>query len=49
MRRRPRLAKSLVAVGAVLLLLGGVGLYLNRAVFNSGSFARPGDEHAAGR
>src|SRR5918997_6274202 len=39
MRRRARLAKSLVAVGAVLLLLGGIGLYLDRAVFGSGSFA----------
>ncbi len=39
MKRRPRLAKWLVAVGAVLLLVGGTGLYLNRAVFSSGGFA----------
>ena len=39
MKRRPRLAKSLVAIGALLFLFGGTGLYLNRAVFNSGSFA----------
>jgi hypothetical protein len=39
MKRRPRLAKSLVALGAVLFLLGGVGLYFDRAVFDSGSFA----------
>ncbi len=39
MKRRPRLAKSLVALGAVMLLLGGIGLYLERAVFDSDSFA----------
>jgi hypothetical protein len=39
LKRRPRLAKWLVVVGTVLLLLGGIGLYLDRAVFSSGSFA----------
>ena len=37
--RRPRLAKALIVAAAVLACVGGVALYLDRAVFDSDAFA----------
>lgn len=39
MTRRPRLAKALVVFAATLTLVGGIALYLDRTVFDSGRFA----------